>query len=145
MVDIWSPQKRSAVMARIRSKNTGPEKTVRSLVYSMGYRFRLHAKDLPGKPDIVFRRRAAVIFVHGCFWHLHSKCRDGTIPKSNVSHWREKLLRNVHRDRQHARRLRRAGWRVLTVWECETENNVERLERRLERFLAGKRAKTRRS
>jgi|SRR6185369_12044708 len=137
-MDIWSPKKRSEVMSRIRSKNTGPERTLRSLLYSMGYRFRLHAKDLPGKPDIVFRQRSAAIFVHGCFWHLHAGCRDGTIPKSNRNHWRTKLQRNVSRDRQHVRKLRRMGWGVLTVWECEIEKMEERLTRKMKVFLSGR-------
>ena len=121
-------------MASIRSKDTGPELVVRRLVHGMGFRYRLYRRDLPGCPDLVLPRLGAVIFVHGCFWHVHS-CQRGRVPKSNVSYWTAKRLRNAARDRVAVRRLRRDGWRVLTVWECETRNTLQ-LERRLCRFLA---------
>src|SRR5947208_4109548 len=110
-MDIWSKQKRSQVMSRILSSNTGPEQRVRKMLSSLGYRFRLHVKTIPGKPDIVLRKYNAVIFVHGCFWHLHSNCRDGTIPKTRVEYWQTKLLRNKQRDSQRIRELRHQGWR----------------------------------
>jgi DNA mismatch endonuclease (patch repair protein) len=102
-MDIWSKEKRSHVMSRILSTNTGPEQRVRKILSSLGYRYRLHIKNLPGKPDIVLRKYNAIIFVHGCFWHLHSGCRDGTIPKTRTDYWTEKLSRNQQRDLKHIR------------------------------------------
>ncbi len=136
MTDAISKSRRSANMAAIRSADTKPELIVRRLVYSLGYRYRLHRKDLPGKPDLVFGPARKIIFVHGCFWHLHPKsgCLDSRIPKSNTAYWRPKLLRNVARDQRNRRELRRLGWRVLVIWECETRNPV-RLQRRLTEFL----------
>ncbi len=134
-MDIWSKRKRSYVMSRIRSRDTSPEKKVRSLLYSMGYRFRLHDKKLPGKPDIVFRRHKKVIFVHGCFWHLHKGCRDGTIPKTDYEKWKAKLERYVERDKLHVKELRREGWKVLVLWECEIEKQDEKVRKKLLKFL----------
>ena len=124
-------------MAAIKSTGTKPELLVRSLVHGMGYRYRLHAKDLPGKPDLVFRPRKKVIFVHGCFWHQHPKqsCRDGRAPKSNLGYWAAKLARNVARDAQHLAALKEMGWRVLVIWECEALGEDEKLARRIARFL----------
>jgi DNA mismatch endonuclease, patch repair protein len=128
--------KRSRNMAAIRSKNTKPELVVRSLVHRLGFRFRLYAKDLPGRPDLVFRSRKKVIFVNGCFWHQHSsaKCLDGRIPKSNRSYWKPKLLKNAERDKRNLTALKSLKWKVLIVWECET-NNQDRLVRTLTKFL----------
>ncbi|MDE3186600.1 MAG: DNA mismatch endonuclease Vsr [Acidobacteriota bacterium] len=106
-----------------------------SSVHAQGYRYRLHAPYLPGKPDLVFPKLHKVIFVHGCFWHLHRFCREGRIPESRREYWEPKLLRNVKRDREHLAALRRLGWKSLVVWECETKN-VERLQKKLSRFLA---------
>lgn len=127
---------RSRNMAAIRSKNTKPELIVRSIAHRLGYRFRLHAKDLPGNPDLVFRSRKKVIFVHGCFWHQHSsaKCRDGRMPKSNRSYWKPKLLKNVERDKRSLAALRALKCKVLVIWECETKN-PDRLVRVLTKFL----------
>jgi len=110
---------------------------VRRLLHRLGYRYRLHRKDLPGKPDIVLGPSRKVIFVHGCFWHLHpdARCLDARRPKTNVAYWGPKLSRNVERDCQHLTALKSAGWRVLIVWECETKD-IERLENRLKKFLA---------
>lgn len=123
-------------MAAIKSKNTSPELLIRSMVHSLGYRFRLHAIDLPGKPDLVFRSKKKAIFVHGCFWHQHSsaKCRDGRLPKSNRSYWKPKLLKNVERDKRSLKELRALKWKVLTIWECETKN-PDWLARVLTKFL----------
>jgi DNA mismatch endonuclease, patch repair protein len=123
-------------MAAIRSANTTPELIVRHIVTSLGHRYRLHRKDLPGKPDLVFGSKRKVIFVHGCFWHLHpnSKCVDARLPKSNVPYWTAKLGRNVERDAEHIAALRRARWKVLVVWDCETRN-IPKLTSRLARFL----------
>jgi DNA mismatch endonuclease (patch repair protein) len=110
---------RSALMARIRSSNTKPELAVRRLVHAMGLRFRLHRRDLPGRPDLVFRRHRLVILVHGCFWHQHAGCRLASKPKSHRRYWGPKLAGNVERDQRNAALLRAAGWRVETIWECE--------------------------
>lgn len=134
-MDIWSKEKRSEVMSNIRSKNTSPEIRVRKMLFSQGYRYRLHVKNLPGKPDIVLRKYNAVIFVHGCFWHLHSECRDGTIPKTRTGYWKDKLLRNKERDKEHKRELQKQGWRVLQLWECEIENKPKEVLERLNNFI----------
>jgi DNA mismatch endonuclease (patch repair protein) len=123
-MDIWTIEKRSEVMSRIRSKNTKPEMALRSMLHKMGYRFRLHRKNLPGCPDIVLPKYNTVIFVHGCFWHLHENCRDGTIPKTQSEKWKAKLLRNVDRDNKHKLELEELGWRVLIIWECEIEKQL---------------------
>ena len=134
MVDVLTRKQRSFNMSRIRGKNTGPEKTVRSLLHSLGYRYRLHVNDLPGCPDIVLPKYKALIFVHGCFWHMHS-CRFGRVtPKTNAKFWQKKRTGNVERDKQQRRLLRRA-WAVLTVWECQTRD-VKKLSRTLLTFLA---------
>jgi DNA mismatch endonuclease Vsr len=113
-------------MAAVHAKDTGPELALRRLVYGMGYRYRLHAKDLPGRPDLVFRPRKKVIFVHGCFWHRHEVCLYATMPKSRTAYWQAKFAANVARDRRNARDLKKAGWRVLTIWQCQLKqpNNV---------------------
>ena len=123
-------------MAAIRPKDTTPELIVRRLVHRLGYRYRLHRKDLPGKPDLVFGPRRKVIFVHGCFWHLHpaKSCLDGRQPKSNTSYWSPKLRRNAERDQEHLKTLRRLGWRVLVIWECETRDHAK-IVRRIAKFL----------
>jgi DNA mismatch endonuclease, patch repair protein len=121
-------------MRSIKGKNTSPELAVRSLMYRMGYRYRIHIKELPGCPDIVFPRRQKVIFVHGCFWHSHRKCKKATIPKSNVSFWTEKLLRNKERDATDRRMLKKLGWQVLTIWQCDLKR-PENLQDKLRRFL----------
>lgn len=121
-------------MRRIKSKGMKPELTVRHLVHSMGYRFRLHVPDLPGKPDLVFPKLNKVIDVRGCFWHQHGKCIDSHIPKSRVEYWRPKLQRNRRRDKTNTRKLEAFGWKVHVVWECEV-GNIERLTRTLSKFL----------
>lgn len=126
--------KRSAMMARIHGKNTVPEMIVRRILHSAGHRYRLHARDLPGRPDAVFRKRRKAIFVHGCFWHRHQNCKRTTTPKTRTAFWSEKFARNQARDRANENALRRLGWEVLVVWECETKK-PESLRRRLEAFL----------
>lgn len=121
-------------MRRIKAKNTKPEMIVRRLLHSMGYRYRLHAKELPGKPDVVFRPQRKAIFVHGCFWHQHSICPDGRLPGSKEDFWTPKLSRNVLRDEQQMDLLEKAGWRVFVVWECQTTDLTE-LKRSLSHFL----------
>ena len=122
-------------MSRIRSKYTSPEKKVRSLLHQMGYRFRIHVKSLPGQPDIVLPKYKKVIFVHGCFWHLHKGCRDGTIPKTGRKNWKEKLERNIKRDKLHVKNLKKLGWKVLVLWECEIEKQIEDIKRKLTTFM----------
>lgn len=134
-MDIWSKDKRSEVMSHIRAKNTKPEIAVRSLLHRMGYRFRIHRKDLPGRPDIVLPKYKSVIFVHGCFWHLHEACRDGTIPKTRSDKWKEKLVKNLERDRSNIYNLHNMGWKVLILWECEVEKQLEIVENKINDFL----------
>ena len=124
---------RSANMRAIRSKDMLPELAVRSLVHKLGYRFRLHRSDLPGKPDLVFPSRRKVIFVHGCFWHSH-KCKIAHMPKSNKDYWGPKLQRNKTRDAANVEELRAGGWKVLVIWECRTRDE-HRLIGQLKRFL----------
>lgn len=123
--DRLSSEKRSWNMSRIRSANTRPELAVRSFLHQKGFRFRVHARQLPGKPDIVLPKYQTAIFVHGCFWHSHYRCSNAVFPRTRSAFWRAKILGNKKRDAKAARRLRSLGWKVLTIWECETE--VEQL------------------
>lgn len=138
MTDKLAPERRSKNMAAIKGKDTKPELTVRHLVHSLGYRYRLHQKGLPGKPDLVFGPRRKVIFVHGCFWHGcdSSGCSDARRPKSNIGYWNPKIEGNKARDQKHQVALQKAGWEVLVVWDCETKDQPA-LERRLVKFLEG--------
>lgn len=134
MVDVLTPEQRHRNMAAIKSKDTKPELIVRRLVHGLGYRFRLHRKDLPGKPDLVLPRHGKVIFVHGCYWHMHS-CKYGRVkPKTNAKFWQKKRQSNVDRDKKDVRKLRRLGWKPLVVWECQTRD-LSKLQSRIERFL----------
>lgn len=135
-MDNMSPDRRSEVMARIGGKNTKPEILVRRVLHAMGYRFRLHRKDLPGKPDIVLPKYRTVVFVHGCFWHGCQKCDRGTRkPKSNEEFWLRKIEGNRRRDSDSRKRLEELGWRVVVVWQCEIAN-IEALRVNLNRELA---------
>jgi DNA mismatch endonuclease, patch repair protein len=135
-MDKLTPEHRSENMRRIKSKNTSPELAVRSLLHVMGYRFRLHARELPGKPDIVFRRRKKAILVHGCFWHGHDAgCADSRRPKSNRRYWNPKITGNKERDARNLAVLRKEGWQVLVVWDCQIQD-TPKLRRLLERFMA---------
>ena len=131
---MFSPAQRSWIMSQVHSQHTKPELLVRSLVHRLGYRFRLHRKDLPGAPDLVFPARRKVIFVHGCFWHGHTCPRGARLPKANAHYWREKIARNRKRDQQHRRNLRQLGWSVLVLWECQLRNQ-QQIAARLTRFL----------
>ena len=142
MADVMSPEKRSALMSGIRSRDTGPEKILRRMLHKAGFRYRLHAKDLPGCPDIVFYGRRKVVFVHGCFWHLHPGCRK--VPASRQDFWISKLVENCKRDRSNRLRLKRAGWDVLVVWECELRD-PEAAFGKVRDFLDGKPTRSRRS
>lgn len=136
MADTLTREQRSYAMAQVRSKNTGPEMTVRRLLHGLGYRYRLHRKDLPGRPDLVFPGRRAVIFIHGCFWHVHV-CQAGcNRPASNRRYWSKKLARNQQRDRENQAKLHQLGWKVFVIWECETKR-LEALAPRIVTFLDG--------
>ena len=136
MTDIVDRQRRSEIMARIGPRDTLPELTVRSAAHRMGLRFRLHQRKLPGSPDLVFRRHGVAVFVHGCFWHRHQGCANATRPKTRPEFWQRKFDGNVARDARNCADLRRMGWRVLVVWECQTQN-LDQLWARLDRFLSG--------
>ena len=133
-MDTLSPRERSKRMALVRGKNTRPELAVRKLVFSLGYRYRLHARDLPGNPDMVFRNRRKVVFIHGCFWHRHAACALARLPKSRLDFWLPKLEGNKERDKRNKQALVRDGWKVLTIWECQL-GNMGRLEATIRRFL----------
>lgn len=130
-MDRLSKEQRSECMARVKSRNTTPEKIVRSIVWGMGYRYRLNVRSLPGTPDIVFKSRRKAIFVHGCFWHLHS-CKR--YPKSRLKYWKTKLDQNRVRDRKNISKLRKKNWEVLVIWECELKN-INRVETRIKLFM----------
>jgi len=133
-MDTISPAERSEIMSRVRSKDSRPEMALRKLVFSLGYRYRLHNRALPGCPDLVFSALRKVVFVHGCFWHLHKNCPLARMPKSRVDFWSSKLELNKTRDEKNVRKLRRLGWRVLTIWECEIARN-RRVSDKIMRFL----------
>ncbi|MGK2910232.1 MAG: very short patch repair endonuclease [Sphingobium sp.] len=133
-MDPLSPAERSALMAKIRGKNTSPEMAVRRALFALGYRYRLHSAKLPGKPDLVFPARRKAVFVHGCFWHGHV-CLNGKLPRTRRSFWRAKILGNQLRDRRTRRRLARLGWRTAVVWECRLKKNAVGETERLVRFL----------
>ena len=135
-MDKISKRRRSANMAAIRSKDTGPEVAVRKVVSGLGYRSRAHGSALPGKPDLIFRKARKVIFVHGCFWHQHSKvtCLDGRKPKSNLKYWLPKLESNISRDKRNRAKLRRLGWRSIVIWECQAKH-PEWIVERIHTFL----------
>jgi DNA mismatch endonuclease, patch repair protein len=135
-MDVFTPEQRSRVMARVRSGDTAPEMTVRRLVHALGYRFRLHRRDLPGVPDLVFVSRRKIVFVHGCFWHQHHCKRGNRVPATRQDYWLPKLARNVARDHRTRRKLRRMGWGVMTVWECQIRTDrLDVLTRRIAAFL----------
>lgn len=133
-MDQISKAHRSWNMSRIRCRDTNPERAVRSILHRLGYRFRLHASDLPGKPDIVLPKWNQVILVHGCFWHRHGQCKLAYTPKSRLAFWTKKFQQNVHRDIVNLRKLRRLGWHVRVIWECQTQK-PGRLARKLDRLI----------
>lgn len=144
MADTVDPKRRSEIMGRIRSKNTAPEMAVRRAAHSLGYRFRIHRRDLPGRPDLVLPGRSAAIFVHGCFWHRHQGCQDCSEPKTRREYWEPKFAGNVARDAAAQAQLKEAGWRVLVIWDCETRNRGM-LESKLIAFLGPAGGRCRRS
>lgn len=139
-MDRLSPAQRSRVMARVRGKDTKPEVRVRKVAHAMGLRFRLHRRDLKGAPDLVFAKYRTAIFVHGCFWHQHPGCKRASMPHSRKGFWRSKLTRNSERDIEVGVELRRAGWRVEIIWECETKD-VDKIRSRLEGIFRVSRAR----
>ena len=136
MTDIVDSKRRSELMAGIRRRDTAPELAVRRIAHRMGLRFRLHRKDLPGRPDLVFPRHRLVVFIHGCFWHRHEGCRYASTPKSRIAFWMEKFAANVARDARQVAALRALRWRVLVIWECESRHNAT-VERRLATLITG--------
>ncbi len=134
MADVFSAQERSWIMGRVHSRDTSPERAVRSLAHRLGYRFRLHRRDLPGAPDIVFPARGVVTFVHGCFWHGHGCARGKRVPKTNTGYWRLKISKNKMRDTLNRRRLRKLGWEILILWECQL-SNLDRVAKSLVKAL----------
>jgi len=134
VTDVFTPEKRSAVMRRVKGRDTGPEKTVRRLLTKLGARYRLHRKDLPGNPDIVMPGRRLALFVHGCFWHGHDCARGSRVPRQNRDYWLAKVGRNSARDKASTSALREQGWRVETIWECELKDDTA-IEARLKTLL----------
>ena len=132
-----TPQ-RSRMMSSIRGKDTWPERTLRSLLFARGFRYRLHVRKLPGSPDLVFPKHGAVVFVHGCFWHRHRGCKIATMPHSHVKFWAEKFRRNVANDARHRRQLRRLGWQVVVVWSCQLKHS-DRILAKIEKALKPRR------
>lgn len=134
MTDVLTKEQRHKNMSNIRGRDTKPEMIVRSITHRLGFRFRLHRKDLPGKPDLVFPSRRKIIMVHGCFWHMHN-CRYGTVkPSTNTEFWESKRMATVDRDKRNLHALAKAGWKVVTIWECETRETVH-LEKTILKFL----------
>ena len=133
-MDRVNREKRSAIMRAVRSERTGPEREVGRMVRRLGYRFGSHAASLPGRPDLVFRPYKKAIFVHGCFWHGHAGCPKARLPKTRIGFWSEKIRANKERDRRATHELKRIGWRVLSVWQCQLKNS-EKVKKRIVRFL----------
>ena len=136
-MDTVSPETRSRMMRAIKGVDTGPEMVVRRMVHAMGFRYRMHRRDLPGKPDLVFPRLRKVIMVHGCFWHRHEGCPFATVPRTRPDFWEAKFCRNVERDRTVRAALEALGWEILVVWECQTDRPAD-LRRNLSRFLGSR-------
>jgi len=133
-MDVFTKEKRSQIMSKIKGKDTKPEKVVRSLLHQMGYRFRLHRRDLPGNPDIVLPKYKKAIFVHGCFWHGHDGCPRSKRPNTNKKFWNEKLSKNIKRDKRNQNELRKLGWQPLVVWQCQIKD-IENLNEEIIQFI----------
>ena len=136
MADIWTKKKRSEVMGKIRSKDTYPEKRVRLLLSSFGLKYALNVKKLPGTPDMVLKQHRLAIFVHGCFWHQHGRCRDGSLPTARIEYWHPKLHQNKLRDKRNVQALRKMGWQVLKLWECKVKKDPDWVATALSRAVA---------
>lgn len=128
-MDRLTPEQRRKTMQAVKGKNTSPEVLVRQYLHRQGYRFRLHRKDLPGKPDIVLPKYKTVIFINGCFWHRHQGCKQATMPASNIDYWEKKFKRTQERDNSQYRQLEKLGWKVVIVWECEVENMINSMNK----------------
>ncbi|MFC3050571.1 very short patch repair endonuclease [Kordiimonas pumila] len=137
MVDVLTTEQRSNNMSRIRGKNTKPEMVLRSLLHRSGYRFRLHDKSLPGKPDLVLKKFKSVVFVNGCFWHRHEGCKKAAAPKTRIDFWEKKFARTIERDKEQTTALIEFGWKVITVWECELKERPEYVLRNIANNLSG--------
>ncbi len=135
MVDVFTSKKRSKIMSSIKNKNTAPEIIVRKLLHSMGYRFRLHRKDLPGTPDIVLPKHKTVIFINGCFWHGHEHCPRSRLPDTNKDFWEAKIIKNKKRDEENIEKLRSQGWNTIVVWTCELKD-IEQLKNKYRKILS---------
>nr|WP_319776211.1 very short patch repair endonuclease [uncultured Sphaerochaeta sp.] len=136
MTDIYSKIKRSKIMSKISGKNTKPEIIIRKIAHKLGHRFRLHRKDLPGKPDIVFPKYKKVIFVNGCFWHGHKNCSRSTLPITRKKFWQEKIGANKRRDKRNKAALTKLGWSYLVIWQCEIKNSTfSKIENKINQFL----------
>jgi DNA mismatch endonuclease (patch repair protein) len=133
-MDVFDKEKRSEIMSKVKRENTKPERTLRSLLHKQGYRFRIHRRDLPGKPDVVLPKYKSVIFVHGCFWHRHPGCVKASLPSTNTDFWEKKFEKTITRDKENIIKLRQMGWRVIVVWECELKN-PERVVEKLDILL----------
>jgi len=125
-MDKISKERRSSNMSKIKSINTLPEIKIRKALWKMGYRYRLYYKKLPGKPDIVIVNQKIVIFIHGCFWHRHRNCIEASRPKTNSAYWEEKLLKNVERDKKYRKEIKKLGWKIITIWECNINKEIEK-------------------
>lgn len=136
-MDFFSPKKRSQIMSNISGKNTKPEISIRKIAHSLGYRFRLHKKELPGNPDIVFPKYKKVIFVNGCFWHGHKNCKRSKLPSTNRIFWQKKIEGNIKRDNANYSALKKLGWSYLIIWQCTiSKNNFPKLEKKISNFLS---------
>lgn len=133
-MDNLTKKQRKLCMSRIRSKDTKPEKVVRKILTKLGFKYRLHNAGLPGKPDIVISKIKTVVFINGCFWHQHKNCRHQATPKTNVKYWTSKLKRNVEKQKKDIKLLKKEGWKVAIIWECETKNE-NRLTNKLRKIL----------
>jgi DNA mismatch endonuclease (patch repair protein) len=133
MADVHSKEQRSYNMSRIKGKDTKPEILVRKFLFSKGFRYRIHVKDLPGKPDIVLPKYKTVIFIHGCFWHGHDGCRYFVMPKSNLEYWNNKISKNLFNDKKHNQSIIEQGWKIITIWECDLKK--DKIENSLNNLL----------
>jgi DNA mismatch endonuclease (patch repair protein) len=134
-MDRLTKEERSANMSKIRSKDTLPEIRIRKTLWRMGYRYRLHCKQLPGKPDIVITKQKIIIFVHGCFWHRHENCIEASRPKTNSEYWETKIAKNIERDKKHQEEIKQMGYKIFIIWECEVKKNIEENTKMLEKLL----------
>jgi DNA mismatch endonuclease, patch repair protein len=137
-MDKLSKTERSINMRAIRSKDTKPELLIRKFLFRNKFRYRLHSKKLPGKPDIILKKHNTLIFVNGCFWHMHKKCIEGKIPKSNRAYWKKKLLANVNRDNKNYKSLRKMGWKIIIIWECDIKKKKKSFKNLIPRLIKGK-------